>query len=76
MSDLGMCGAYDSVIGRDKTAVVRHMTTGMYVPFGIGEGGEAMCGAVVEIDEATGRARRIERVEYRADRSLPPFAGT
>ena len=69
-----MCGPYDSVIGREKRAVVRHMTTGMYAPFGIGDGDEAMCGAVVTADERTGRAVQIERVEYRADRSRPPFA--
>ncbi len=74
ITDVGMCGPYDSVIGRDKRSVVRHMTTGMYTPFGIGEGGEAMCGAVVRIDEASGRALSIERIEYRADRTRAPFA--
>jgi metallophosphoesterase (TIGR00282 family) len=73
ISDVGMCGAYDSVIGREKKSVVRHMTTGMYTPYGIGEGDERLCGAVVEVDEATGRARRLERIEYRADRDRPPF---
>ena len=75
MTDVGMCGPYDSVIGRDKAAVVRHMTTGMYVPFGIGTGGEAMCGAVVEINAESGRAQRVERIEYRADHSRSPFTG-
>ena len=74
ISDVGMCGPYDSVIGRDKAAVVRHMTTGMYVPFGIGSGGEAMCGVVIRVDEGSRRALSIERVEYRADRSRPPFS--
>jgi hypothetical protein len=73
ITDLGMCGPYDSVIGREKGSVVRHMTTGMYHPFGIGDGGEAMCGAVIDIDERSGRASHIERIEYTADRSCPPF---
>ncbi len=68
-----MCGPYDSVIGRQKDAVVRHMTTGMYAPFGIGSGEEAMCGVVLEIDERSALARVIERVEYRADPQRPPF---
>jgi metallophosphoesterase (TIGR00282 family) len=76
MTDVGMCGPYDSVIGRDKRAVVKHMATSMYTPFGIGEGGEALCGALVKVDEATGRAVHIERLEYAADRSRPPFAGS
>ncbi|MCP3903823.1 MAG: YmdB family metallophosphoesterase [Planctomycetes bacterium] len=75
ITDVGMCGPYDSVIGRDKRAVVKHMSTSMYTPFGIGEGDEALCGALIRVDEATGRAVHIERIEYRADRTQPPFAG-
>lgn len=74
ITDVGMCGPYDSIIGRDARQVLRHMTTGMHVPYEVGEGGEAMCGAVVTIDESTGLATRIERVEYRADRRAAPFA--
>ena len=72
-SDVGMCGPWDSCIGRDKHAVVRHMTTAMYVPFDVGEGDERMCGAVVTIDERRGLASAIEPVQYRADRGAPPF---
>ena len=74
ITDVGMCGPYDSIIGRDPRQVLRAMTTGMHVPYEMGEGGEAMCGAVVVIDEGSGKARSIQRVEYRADRSKPPFA--
>ena len=73
MTDLGMCGPYDSVIGRDKQAVVRQMTTSMYAPFGIGRGREAMCGALIRIDRGTRRAVAIERLEYPADPGRPPF---
>lgn len=72
-SDVGMCGPWDSCIGRDKRAVVKHMTTAMYVPFDVGEGDEHMCGAVVSIDERRGLATAIESVQYRADRNAPPF---
>jgi metallophosphoesterase (TIGR00282 family) len=72
-SDVGMCGPWDSCIGRDKRAVVKHMTTAMYVPFDVGEGDEHMCGAVVSIDERRGLATSIEPVQYRADRGAPPF---
>lgn len=74
ITDVGMTGPYNSVIGAKIDAVVKHMTTGMHIPFGVGSGGEAMCGAVVRIDERTGRASSIERVEYKADHSAPPFA--
>ena len=74
MTDLGMCGPCDSVIGRDKAAVIRHMTTGMHVRFELGRGGEAMCGAVVEIDTGTRLAGSIRPVRYEADYDRAPFA--
>jgi hypothetical protein len=74
ISDVGMCGPYDSVIGREKESVLRHMTTAMYAPFGIGAGDERLCGALVRIDGGSGRAVHIERLEYRADPSEPPFS--
>lgn len=73
ITDVGMCGPYDSIIGRNTRAVLRHMTTGMHVPYDIAEGGEAMCGVVVRVDESSGLARTIERVEYRADSRMSPF---
>jgi len=73
MSDVGMCGPYASIIGRAPEQVLRHMTTGVHVPFEVGSGGEAMCGAVVRIEESSGRALSIEGVQYPADRSQPPF---
>ena len=60
ISDLGMTGPYDSVIGRDAAAVLRHMTTGVHVPYEVGKGREAVGGCFVEIDSGSGRCRRIE----------------
>lgn len=64
-TDVGMTGPYDTVIGRDPDQVLRAMTTSVHVPFEMGEGGEAICGALVDIDDASGRARSIERIEIR-----------
>lgn len=65
-TDLGMTGPHDSVIGRRTDAVLKHFTTGVHVPFDMGSGGEAVQGALVEIDLATGRARSIERIDLPA----------
>ena len=73
ISDLGMCGPYNSIIGANIEAVVQHMTTSMHAPFGVARGDEKMCGAVIEIDLSTGRSRSIERFEYSADPAAPPF---
>lgn len=59
-TDAGMCGDYDSVIGMGKeTAVfklVRKLPTDRLAP---AEGPATVCGAVVDIDDATGLANSI-----------------
>ena len=67
ISDLGMTGPYDSVLGRRKDRVVRHMTTNMPQAFDVATGDVRMCGAIAEIDPATGRALSIERVEVQGE---------
>ena len=74
ITDLGMCGPYNSIIGRDISSVIKRMTTGMFVPYGMGSGDEAMCGVVAKIDMDLGRTIALERIEYRADRDKPPFS--
>ena len=63
ITDLGMCGPYDSVLGRRKDRVLHDMTTNMPSPFDVATGDVRMCGVVAEIDEETGRAISIERIE-------------
>jgi 2',3'-cyclic-nucleotide 2'-phosphodiesterase len=81
ISDLGMCGPYDSVLGRRKDRVVKYMTTNMPQPFDVATGDVRLCGVVVEVEAETGRAIAIERVEvaggnaeqaYDADDKAPP----
>jgi metallophosphoesterase (TIGR00282 family) len=63
ISDLGMCGPYDSVLGRRKDRVLKYMTTNMPHPFEVATGDVRLCGALAEIDPETGKAVSIERVE-------------
>lgn len=65
-TDVGMTGPHDSIIGRRTEAVLKHFTTGVHVPFDMGSGGEAVQGALVEVDLASGRARSIERIDLPA----------
>jgi metallophosphoesterase (TIGR00282 family) len=85
LTDLGMCGPYDSVLGRRKDRVIKHMTTNMPFPFEVATGDVRLCGALAEIDEETGRAISIERIDvpggnadqaYDADdkNPTPPYA--
>src|SRR5438105_4177985 len=67
ISDLGMCGPYDSVLGRRKERVLRYMTTNMPVPFDVATGDVRLCGALAEIDPETGRALSIDRIEVKGE---------
>ena len=66
ITDLGMCGPYDSVLGRRKDRVIKHMTTSMPSPFDVATGDVRLSGAMAEIDEVTGRAVSIQRIEVLA----------
>lgn len=63
ITDVGMTGPYRSVIGSDVEGVLLAMRTMRFKRFEVAEARDVrLCGALVEIDEATGRALRIERV--------------
>jgi len=67
VTDLGMCGAYRSVIGRQIEPVLYRFRTKMYAPFGIADEDVRATGVVVDVDDETGRARSIERITLRMD---------
>jgi metallophosphoesterase (TIGR00282 family) len=61
MSDVGMCGDYDSIIGMDKDEPLRRATSKIpSARFGPARGPAALSGLAVETDDATGLARRAE----------------
>ncbi|TVQ37847.1 MAG: YmdB family metallophosphoesterase [Geminicoccaceae bacterium] len=63
VTDLGMCGSYDSVIGMDKHLSIRRFTSDLPGPrMEPATGPAELWGVVVDVDPGTGRARAIERV--------------
>jgi len=72
ITDLGMTGPYDSVIGRRKGRVMQFMSTGMPAPFDVAEEDVRLCGVFFELGD-NGLAARCERVEMKADPDRPPF---
>ncbi len=62
ITDLGMTGPYDSVLGRRKDRVLKALMTGMPAPFDVAAGDARLCGILVRVDADTGRANHIERV--------------
>ena len=61
LCDAGMCGPSESCLGREIEPIVKKFLTGRPVMFPVACGPVKLHGAIVEIDEQTGRALRIER---------------
>jgi len=57
-----MTGPYDGVIGVQKEQVVGKFLNNMPVRFEPATGDVRLCAVVVDCDDATGKAREIERV--------------
>jgi hypothetical protein len=67
ITDLGMTGPYDSVIGQDTQKIIRRFLTGIPERFEVAKGDPWLYGALVEIDAQSGKATHITRLQ----RSLP-----
>jgi len=62
VTDVGMVGPVDSIIGDDAEAVIHSFLTKMPHRFSIGKGRAIFDAMLVEVDEASGRAINIQRI--------------
>jgi 2',3'-cyclic-nucleotide 2'-phosphodiesterase len=62
ITDVGMTGPYDSVIGVQKELIIARFLNNMPARFEAATGDVRLCAVVVDCDETTGHARKIERV--------------
>lgn len=62
ISDVGMCGPRDSVIGMDVEPVVARFLSGLPAKFEVGKGPTLINGVLVECDPKTHRASSITRI--------------
>lgn len=62
ITDVGMTGPFDSVIGVKKELVITRFLNNMPARFEAATGDVRLCAVVVECDDATGRAKEIKRV--------------
>lgn len=60
--DAGMCGPANSILGRSIEPIVNRFISNLPALFPVAKGDVRLCGAVVSIDETTGRAMSIARV--------------
>ena len=63
LTDAGMCGPLNSVIGMDVQAALDRLTTLLPGKNYVAQGPVKVCGALVEVNAATGKAVHIERVQ-------------
>ncbi len=63
VSDTGMVGPRDSVLGVDKDIIVARFRDGVPRRFEVASGPVQFNSVVIDVDEASGRARSIERLD-------------
>jgi len=62
ITDLGMTGPKDSILGREVEPVVKKFLTGVPQKFDVAKGDPTLEGAIVDVDMKTGKANSIERI--------------
>jgi hypothetical protein len=75
-TDAGMCGDYDSVIGMDKTVPLARFTKKLPTErLSVASGEGSLCAVLVETDDRTGLAKRVEPVRLggRLPECVPVF---
>ena len=67
LTDAGMCGPIDSILGVRTDQVLRRFLTQMPVRFDVAAGPVVVHGAMIDVDDATGRATAIRRLREQVD---------
>ncbi len=65
LTDLGMTGPHDGVIGMKTAAVLDRFLTGLNTRFEVSEGELQLNGLLIEVNEETGHAERVQRLNVR-----------
>jgi len=65
LCDAGMCGPVNSILGRAIEPIMNRFVSNLPASFPVAAGEVRLRGALIEIDETTGRALRITRVDER-----------
>jgi metallophosphoesterase (TIGR00282 family) len=63
ITDVGMCGPLDSVIGMEKEGVIKGFLTQLPRQFEVAEDNVVLQGVIVDVDDHSGRARDIRRLK-------------
>lgn len=63
ISDVGMTGPHESILGRRVDRVLAHVLDFVPTAFDVATGDVRLSGAIVDVDEGTGQARAIRRIQ-------------
>jgi 2',3'-cyclic-nucleotide 2'-phosphodiesterase len=74
LCDAGMCGPANSILGRAIDPIVNRFVSNLPALFPVARGDVRICGVVVSVDEATGRAVQITRVNELVRQQSSPMA--
>jgi len=64
ITDLGMCGVQDGILGVEPDIIINKMKTKMPARFTLKAGKPVACGAVYEFDTVGGKVLSVDRVEF------------
>ena len=64
ITDLGMSGPINSVIGTDASLVIEKMRTKMPVRFAVADGEIRVCGALFDVDVTSGHVKSVGRIKF------------
>ena len=66
ITDIGMCGSENSVLGIEPDCIIRSLKTGMPTVFKAKDDGIVISGCIFEIDESTGKAVAVEAIDIKS----------
>ena len=64
ITDLGMCGPVDGILGTDADAVIHRFRTLMPTRFSVAAGDVRAQGVIFDVDESAGKVRSVKRVVF------------
>jgi metallophosphoesterase (TIGR00282 family) len=64
ITDIGMCGPVDSILGTDPQVIINRMVKREFAPFTKASGTIKICGATVTINLKTGYVTDIKRIQF------------
>lgn len=71
LTDAGMCGPAIGVLGRERESILKRFRTSMPAKFPVAGWPVRLCGAVIRVDEETGKALDIIRISQIVENRPP-----